>query len=81
MKSIGVVEMLKVVKLRCEYLENPIGIGEVKPRFGWIIESDGKNILQEAYHVQVAMDDTFTNPLWDTGIVKSSESVLIFNVY
>lgn len=34
--------MLKAAKLRCEYLENPIGIGEIKPRFGWILESDGK---------------------------------------
>lgn len=35
--------MLKAVELTCEYLKNPIGIGEMNPRFAWIIESDLQN--------------------------------------
>ena len=66
--------MLKAAKLRCEYLENPIGIGEIKPRFGWILESDGKNVVQETYHLQVDTNQDFANPIWDTGSVRSSES-------
>lgn len=66
--------MLKAAKLRCEYLENPIGIGEIKPRFGWILESDGKNVVQETYHLQVDTNQDFANPIWDTGFVRSSES-------
>jgi alpha-L-rhamnosidase len=67
--------MLKATKLKCEYLENPVGIGETKPRFGWIIQSDGQNVLQKTYHIQVAPDERFTDLLWDTGTVDSSESV------
>lgn len=69
--------MLKVIKLKCEYLENPIGIGETKPRFGWIIESDMQNVIQETFHIQVATDHKFVNSLWDTGVVDSSVSVHI----
>lgn len=66
--------MLKAVSLKCEHLDNPIGIGEAKPRFGWILESDGRNVIQESYHLQVSTNSDFTNPLWDTGVVRSSES-------
>ncbi|WP_026485767.1 family 78 glycoside hydrolase catalytic domain [Caldanaerobius polysaccharolyticus] len=69
--------MLKVAKLKCEYLENPIGIGEIRPRFGWIIESDIKNVMQKTFRLQVATDDSFVAPLWDTGVVNSSESAHI----
>ncbi|NLM12812.1 MAG: family 78 glycoside hydrolase catalytic domain [Epulopiscium sp.] len=69
--------MLKAVNLTCEYLENPIGIGERKPRFGWIIESDKKNVVQQTYHIQVSMNEDFIDMVWDTGIVESSESIHI----
>ncbi len=48
--------MLKAIGLRCEYLENPIGIGEANPRFGWILDSGKRNVVQESYHLQVGMD-------------------------
>ena len=66
--------MLKAIGLRCEYLENPIGIGEANPRFGWILDSGKRNVVQESYHLQVGMDRDFTDVIWDTGIVRSSES-------
>jgi len=68
--------MFKIRKLRCEYLENPIGIGEQKPRFSWVLDSDEKDILQTSYRIQVCKDtDSFLNPLWDSGVVKSDNSV------
>ena len=66
--------MLKAVRLRCEDLDNPIGIGETNPVFGWILESDGRNVVQETYHLQVDTSEDFSDPIWDTGVVKSSES-------
>jgi alpha-L-rhamnosidase len=66
--------LLKAIGLRCEYLENPIGIGEANPRFGWILDSGKRNVVQESYHLQVGMDRDFTDVIWDTGIVRSSES-------
>jgi alpha-L-rhamnosidase len=68
--------MFKIRKLRCEYLENPIGIGEQKPRFSWVLDSDEKNIFQTSYRIQVSKDtDSFLSPLWDSGVVKSGNSV------
>jgi alpha-L-rhamnosidase len=69
--------MLKAVELTCEYLKNPIGIGEMNPRFAWIIESDLQNVIQETYRIQLAVDESFKEILWDTGIINSSESVHI----
>ncbi|MFY9297085.1 MAG: alpha-L-rhamnosidase N-terminal domain-containing protein, partial [Caldicoprobacterales bacterium] len=66
--------MLKAVRLRCEYKDNPIGIGETNPVFGWILESDGRNVVQETYHLQVDTSEDLSDPIWDTGVVKSSES-------
>lgn len=68
--------MFKIRKLRCEYLENPIGIGEQKPRFSWVLDSDEKNVFQTTYRVQVSKGtDSFSNPFWDSGVVKSDNSV------
>jgi len=68
--------MLKVGRLRCEYFKNPIGIGEKKPRFSWVLDSDGRGIMQSSYRIQVSKEDeSFTNPLWDSGKVKSDSSV------
>lgn len=69
--------MLKAVKLKCEYLLNPIGIGEAKPRFAWIIESDLRNVMQETYRMQFAVNEHFDTIFWDSGTVQSSESVHI----
>ncbi|MCX7658869.1 MAG: alpha-L-rhamnosidase N-terminal domain-containing protein, partial [Oscillospiraceae bacterium] len=69
--------MLKAIELTCEYLKNPVGIGERNPRFAWIIESDLQNVIQETYRIQVAVNESFKDILWDTGVVNSSESIHI----
>lgn len=67
--------MLKVAKLRCEYRNNPIGIGELYPRISWQLISDERGVLQTSYQIQVALDDAFTDLVWDTGTVESDQSV------
>ena len=57
---------MKAVRLRTEYLENPIGIDAKKPRLFWNCE-DG--VKQTAYRI-IAQDD-FGNLLWDSGKVES----------
>ena len=51
-------EKLTVTNLRCEYLDNPIGIDVINPRLGWNInlskESDLTGIKQTAYQILVA---------------------------
>lgn len=69
--------MLKAIKLRCEYQENPLGIGETRPRFGWLLDTDASDVVQTSYRLQVSTDDDFSETLWDTGTVESPDSVLV----
>ncbi len=62
----------------CEYLDNPIGIGDLYPRFSWILKSDETCVLQSSYRIQVSKgNDDFTDPVWDSGVIKSDQSVNI----
>lgn len=67
--------MLKIVKLKCEYRENPIGIDVMHPRISWQLLSEVRGIRQTGYQMQISKDDTFTSILWDTGMVKSAQSI------
>ncbi len=72
---------LKPVDLRCEYLQDPIGIDQAKPRLNWRVESDQRGQRQTAYRVLVAssMDQLAQEQgdLWDTGKVPSSRTIQI----
>lgn len=71
--------MLMVTKLKCEYLENPIGIDVRQPKFSWIIQSDETNVLQQGYRIQVSLSsDDFDKTIWDSGVKNSDNST---NVY
>lgn len=67
--------MLKIIKLRCEYKENPVGIDELKPRISWQLISDKRATLQTGYQLQVSEEENFLHTLWDTGMVKSAQSI------
>jgi alpha-L-rhamnosidase len=45
-----------VTKLRCEYMENPLGIDVQIPRISWQIQSEARKWLQAAYQIQVASE-------------------------
>jgi alpha-L-rhamnosidase len=66
--------------LRCEHLENPIGIGEKQPRLSWKLVSEGRNVLQTAYEIRVATDTDFSkeneNTVWTSGKIVSDASIL-----
>lgn len=69
------------VRLRCEYLENPIGIGTQVPRLSWVVESARRGARQTAFQIiaagtaeELAADQ---GGLWDSGRVVSGESVLV----
>ncbi|SFE53793.1 alpha-L-rhamnosidase [Paenibacillus catalpae] len=66
--------MLEVVSLRTEYLDNPLGLDARKPRLGWKLRCDGRNVMQSAYHVQASSAESFSNMLWDSGKVETSQS-------
>lgn len=69
---------LCVIDLRCEYRQNPLGIGTARPRLGWKLAPGRRGLRQVAYQLQVACEDpTFASPCWDTGRVESDQSVHI----
>jgi alpha-L-rhamnosidase len=68
--------------LRCEYLKNPLGIDEPKPRLSWqVVATDPKarGLKQSAYQVVVASSPELLaknqGDLWDSGKVASSRSL------
>lgn len=63
---------MKAVKLKTEYLKNPLGIDIKNPRFMWNCEG-GK--AQSAY--RLIASDTRGNILWDSGKVESPQMAFI----
>lgn len=64
--------MLKAVHLRCEYLENPVGIDRNQPKLSWYLEGDGK--YQSAYEIVAAHtreELDMGNYIWNSGKVAS----------
>jgi len=74
-------EDLSVARLRCEYLENPLGIDVRTPRLSWIVQSDLRGQRQTAYQILVASTreslDKDAGDLWDSGKVESGETIQV----
>ena len=68
-------------RLRCEYLENPLGIGACTPRLSWWLDDDRPAEIQTAYHVLAArraeLLEQDVGDLWDSGRVPSSATCQI----
>ena len=64
--------------LRCEYLNNPLGIDAGRPRLSWRIDSSRRGERQTAYQILVASSPDFLaanqGDLWDSGKVVSDEN-------
>jgi len=72
---------VRVEQLRCEYLDNPIGIDTPQPRLGWVLASSERGVKQTAYQILVAASATALKrnqgDLWDSGRVASDETAQI----
>ena len=70
---------MTITHLRCEYLENPLGIDVVRPRLSWVLETGERGQVQTAYRLVVASSmanlDNDVGDLWDSGKVESDQSV------
>ena len=66
--------MLKVHKLTCHSLENPLGIPSAQLRFSWLIDSDIKDVHQQKYHIEVSDSSGI---VWDSGVVDSEQSIFV----
>jgi alpha-L-rhamnosidase len=67
-----------VASLRCEYLQDPLGLGVRDPRLFWQISSSSRGERQTAYQVIVASDESRLDEtradLWNSGRVESSQT-------
>jgi alpha-L-rhamnosidase len=63
---------MKIINLRCEYRENPIGIDILCPRLSWQLKSRKRGTRQTAYQI---IAESANEIIWDTGKVNSSQSI------
>ncbi|AIQ59887.1 alpha-L-rhamnosidase [Paenibacillus borealis] len=69
--------MIAVHKLRVEYKQNPLGIDVRYPRISWQLNADERDVMQQAYQLQVATDQDYVSTVWDSGRVESGQSLHI----
>ena len=76
--SIAVAAHAKPVHLRCEYLENPLGIDAARPMLSWQSDNTERNWRQTAYQILVATSPDGLNrgkpDVWDSKKQMSPES-------
>ena len=65
--------MIKLYDLKTLHQSNPLGIDEI-PYFSWKIESDRKNVMQNAYRIVVKDEN---NIVWDSGMVESDKQSFV----
>ncbi|MDO5570748.1 MAG: family 78 glycoside hydrolase catalytic domain [Bacteroidales bacterium] len=72
---------ITVNNLRCEMLNNPLGIDNISPHLSWQLESSNNGAFQKAYRIIAASSkellDKETADLWDSGKTNSQESIWI----
>jgi alpha-L-rhamnosidase len=64
--------------LRCEYLENPMGVDVKQPRFFWVLDHTERGQAQSAFRVMVSSDPAVSSgDMWDSGKVASPKSIQV----
>src|ERR1039457_218477 len=67
------------VHLRCEYLQNPLGIDAAAPELSWQSDSTERDWRQSTYQIFVASSPELLHDgkadIWDSGRQNSGESV------
>jgi alpha-L-rhamnosidase len=65
--------------LRCEYMENPLGVDKLFPHLSWQSDNSERNWRQSAYEILVASRVELLHggsaDIWDSGKTTSAESV------
>ncbi len=69
---------VSIGSMRCEMLNNPVGIDTEFPRISWRISSQDRGVTQLSYQILVASSLQKLNAgdgdVWNSGIVKSEQS-------
>ncbi len=79
--SATIAQSVTPVVLRCEYVENPLGIESPRPRLSWQLQSKQRSQRQTAYRVLVAdSPEKLQNEqgtCWDSGKQTTDQSLLV----
>lgn len=71
--AVAAAQPLAAYRMRVEYLENPLTVDVVTPRFSWALAHTARASVQSAYHLIVK---TAAGAVaWDTGVVTSNVSL------
>ncbi|MCD8217293.1 MAG: glycoside hydrolase family 78 protein [Clostridiales bacterium] len=65
--------MALIRRITVNYLEGAKGISGAA-QIGWVLESEKRGAVQEQYRIQIAKDNQFETPVFDSGDVQSEES-------
>lgn len=72
---------INIENTRVEYLVNPVGIDNLRPRLSWELSSRLRNIKQESYHIIVSSSinklKKNIGDMWNSGKVISNSSINI----
>ena len=78
----GVYSQVTVKNLKCEYLDNPVGLDETHPRFTWQMELYKSGNHQLAYELAVGTTEADVvsgkGNVWESGIVDSSVIPVVY---
>jgi len=70
-----------VGELRCEHLQNPLGVDVWPPRLSWTLSAPERNVEQKACEILVASSEDQLKPgaadLWDSGKLTTEASILV----
>ena len=66
--------MLNISRLLCDQNKNFIGLDNRTPVFSWMIESDGIDISQSSYEIEVSRDADFKDQFWNSSVIQSDQS-------
>lgn len=71
----------EITNLKCEMINNPVGIDHASPRLSWEITSKDRSVMQKSYQIMVASSLEKLNSnqadLWDSKQVRSDVSVFL----
>lgn len=65
---------MELKDFRIEYMQNPIGLDTINPRFSWKLGSIEQDVMQSAYRIIVTQD---LQNIWDSGKKDEDVSVLV----
>ena len=72
-----------IYDLKSEYLVNPIGLDNKKPRLSWKIKDSRRGAIQKSYEISVGTDSVKValgkGSHWNTGKIDKDKQLVIYN--